>query len=34
MLSRVFAVLGEVNLGYQVPDYTAYEDMMDITSTA
>jgi aspartate/methionine/tyrosine aminotransferase len=28
MLSRLFAALGEVNLGYQVPDYTAYEDMM------
>lgn len=28
MLSRFFAALGEVNLGYQVPDYTAYEDMM------
>lgn len=27
-LSRLFAALGEVNLGYQVPDYTAYEDMM------
>jgi aspartate/methionine/tyrosine aminotransferase len=27
-LSRVFAALGEVNLGYQVPDYTAYEDMI------
>jgi aspartate/methionine/tyrosine aminotransferase len=28
MLSRFFAALGEVNLGYQVPDYTAYEDMI------
>jgi len=28
MLSRLFAALGEVNLGYQVPDYTAYEDMI------
>jgi len=28
MLSRLFAALGEGNLGYQVPDYTAYEDMM------
>jgi aspartate/methionine/tyrosine aminotransferase len=29
MLSRLFAALGEVNLGYQVPDYTAYEDMIN-----
>jgi aspartate/methionine/tyrosine aminotransferase len=29
MLSRLFATLGEVILGYQVPDYTAYEDMMN-----
>ncbi|MGH9875758.1 MAG: pyridoxal phosphate-dependent aminotransferase, partial [Pyrinomonadaceae bacterium] len=29
MLSRVFASLGEVTLGYQVPDYTAYEDMIN-----
>lgn len=28
MLSRVFAALGNVNLGYQLPDYTAYEDMI------
>jgi len=28
MLSRLFAALDEVNLGYQVPDYTAYEDMI------
>jgi len=28
MLSRVFAALDRVNLGYQVPDYTAYEDMI------
>ena len=27
-LSRIFAALGEGNLGYQVPDYTAYEDMI------
>lgn len=29
MLSRLFATLGAVNVGYQVPDYTAYEDMLD-----
>ncbi|HEX9728670.1 MAG TPA: pyridoxal phosphate-dependent aminotransferase [Gemmatimonadales bacterium] len=28
-LSRVFATLGAVRVGYQVPDYTAYEDMLD-----
>lgn len=28
MLSRIFAALGEGTLGYQVPDYTAYEDMI------
>jgi hypothetical protein len=28
MLSRIFAALGEGRLGYQVPDYTAYEDMI------
>lgn len=28
MLSRLFASLGNVNLGYQIPDYTAYEDMI------
>ena len=28
-LSRVFATLGSVRVGYQVPDYTAYEDMLD-----
>jgi aspartate/methionine/tyrosine aminotransferase len=28
-LSRAFAALGVVNLGYVVPDYTAYEDMID-----
>lgn len=33
MLSRVFAALGEVTLGYQVPDYTAYEDRSVTTST-
>jgi len=27
-LSRVFAALGTGRLGYQVPDYTAYEDMI------
>ncbi|MHC5010384.1 MAG: pyridoxal phosphate-dependent aminotransferase [Planctomycetota bacterium] len=29
MLSRAFAAIGEVRLGYQTPDYTAYEDMLD-----
>ena len=28
MLSRLFASLGDVRLGYQTPDYTAYEDMI------
>ncbi|MFT5291758.1 MAG: aspartate/methionine/tyrosine aminotransferase [Planctomycetota bacterium] len=28
ILSRIFAALGEGVLGYQVPDYTAYEDMI------
>ncbi|MDZ4771932.1 MAG: pyridoxal phosphate-dependent aminotransferase [Planctomycetota bacterium] len=28
-LTRVFAALGHVNIGYQLPDYTAYEDMFD-----
>jgi aspartate/methionine/tyrosine aminotransferase len=28
ILSRLFAALGPVRLGYQVPDYTAYEDMI------
>ncbi len=28
VLSRLFAALGAVRLGYQVPDYTAYEDMI------
>ncbi len=27
-LSRLFAALGDVILGYQIPDYTAYEDMI------
>ncbi|HED65276.1 MAG TPA: pyridoxal phosphate-dependent aminotransferase [Planctomycetes bacterium] len=27
-LSRLFAALGSTRLGYQVPDYTAYEDMI------
>jgi aspartate/methionine/tyrosine aminotransferase len=27
-LSRIFAAIGRVNLGYQTPDYTAYEDMI------
>lgn len=29
MLARMFATLGRVNVGYQIPDYTAYEDMLD-----
>ncbi|MBL8858051.1 MAG: pyridoxal phosphate-dependent aminotransferase [Planctomycetes bacterium] len=29
-LTRIFAALGHVNVGYQVPDYTAYEDMFDL----
>jgi aspartate/methionine/tyrosine aminotransferase len=29
MLARMFAALDAVNVGYQVPDYTAYEDMLD-----
>jgi hypothetical protein len=28
VLTRLFAALGAVRLGYQVPDYTAYEDMI------
>jgi aspartate/methionine/tyrosine aminotransferase len=28
VLTRVFASLGSIRLGYQVPDYTAYEDMI------
>lgn len=29
VLSRIFAALGEGRLGYQIPDYTAYEDMIN-----
>src|SRR5262245_21997589 len=29
-LSRALAALGAVNVGYQLPDYTAYEDMLDL----
>jgi aspartate/methionine/tyrosine aminotransferase len=29
-LTRAFAALGAVNVGYQLPDYTAYEDMFDL----
>lgn len=29
VITRVFATLGTINLGYQLPDYTAYEDMID-----
>lgn len=32
MLSRVFAAIDAVNLGYAIPDYTAYEDMLDYHS--
>ncbi len=32
MLSRLFAALGRGRLGYQIPDYTAYEDMIDYHS--
>jgi len=28
VLSRAFAALGDGRLGYQIPDYTAYEDMI------
>jgi aspartate/methionine/tyrosine aminotransferase len=28
VLTRLFAALGSVRIGYQVPDYTAYEDML------
>jgi len=28
VLTRAFAALGDVRLGYQIPDYTAYEDMI------
>ncbi len=29
-LTRAFAALGPVNVGYQLPDYTAYEDMFEL----
>jgi aspartate/methionine/tyrosine aminotransferase len=29
VLSRIFAALGSGRVGYQTPDYTAYEDMID-----
>ena len=29
VLARIFAALGEIRVGYQTPDYTAYEDMFD-----
>lgn len=29
-LSRALGALGDVNVGYQVPDYTAYEDMFNV----
>src|SRR5262249_22680444 len=28
-LSRALAALAPINVGYQLPDYTAYEDMLD-----
>ncbi|NOT30753.1 MAG: pyridoxal phosphate-dependent aminotransferase [Planctomycetes bacterium] len=28
VLTRLFTALGSIRLGYQVPDYTAYEDML------
>jgi len=30
MLTRAFAAFGELDLGYQIPDYTAYEDMIEV----
>ncbi len=29
MLSRLFAAIDAINIGYQTPDYTAYEDMLN-----
>ena len=29
-LTRAMATLGPVNVGYQLPDYTAYEDMLNL----
>jgi aspartate/methionine/tyrosine aminotransferase len=29
-LTRAMAALGPVNVGYQIPDYTAYEDMLNV----
>jgi aspartate/methionine/tyrosine aminotransferase len=29
-LTRAMAALGAVNVGYQLPDYTAYEDMLEL----
>lgn len=29
-LTRIMAALGSVNVGYQLPDYTAYEDMFEL----
>jgi aspartate/methionine/tyrosine aminotransferase len=29
-LTRIMAALGAVNVGYQLPDYTAYEDMFNL----
>ncbi|MCC7011397.1 MAG: pyridoxal phosphate-dependent aminotransferase [Planctomycetes bacterium] len=29
-LTRAFAALGAVNVGYQLPDYTAYEDLFEL----
>jgi len=29
-LTRMFAAFGSINVGYQLPDYTAYEDMFNL----
>ena len=29
VLTRIFSALGAVRMGYQIPDYTAYEDMIN-----
>ncbi len=29
-LTRAMAALGSIQVGYQIPDYTAYEDMLDL----
>ncbi|HMS16195.1 MAG TPA: pyridoxal phosphate-dependent aminotransferase [Planctomycetota bacterium] len=30
VLSRIFSALRPMNIGYQIPDYTAYEDLFDL----